>query len=329
MAPTGTCIRHILEDNPPFLSHFGPEDQLFRRPSANNPSSNYGSNSRPPPVQQREPAVEQKYASSSPPHRAAYSQSQQPINNYHEQTRLPIQPSPSRPVHQPTPNQYREHPTRMPSQQQYEEPMPRKQHSSSNQDLMFANHRHDHPSAQTSFPTPSSPPSMMHQPSEDSKRQSNRPLKSSSHSKHRLFSDVWDELHRTNSRKRESAHRTKGNPPPNSIGRGSGGGQQSKPPSRHQYQPSPIARPTHTDDNADATRNKENTFHRSPAKHYESAHSKSRSRDEHSANDRQEQDSYQRRQPPAAMPRHPSDDADHESTSGGTTAIPLSTITPC
>jgi hypothetical protein len=53
-----------------FLSHFGPEDQLFQRPLLNTLGQNYVSNPRPP--QQRDTLYDQTHNRISPPQRTTY-----------------------------------------------------------------------------------------------------------------------------------------------------------------------------------------------------------------------------------------------------------------
>jgi hypothetical protein len=53
-----------------FLSHFGPEDQLFQRPLLNTLGQNYVSNPRPP--QQRDTLYDQTHNRISPPQRTNY-----------------------------------------------------------------------------------------------------------------------------------------------------------------------------------------------------------------------------------------------------------------
>jgi hypothetical protein len=68
----------------PFLSHFGPEDQLFQRPLLNTLGQNYVPNPRPP--QQRDTTFEQIHNRLSPPQRTTYVPPQLPRNYINEQS---------------------------------------------------------------------------------------------------------------------------------------------------------------------------------------------------------------------------------------------------
>jgi len=87
-----------------FLSHFGPEDQLFQQPLLNAIGQNYVPNPRPPPPpqqqqqqqqqqqnEQRDTTFDNSYARISPQHRTGYMPPQQPAtnNNQYQQQQQP------------------------------------------------------------------------------------------------------------------------------------------------------------------------------------------------------------------------------------------------
>lgn len=107
----------------------------------------------------------------------------------------------------------------------------------------------------------------------------------------RFFSAIWDELQRNNAKvqeknakKRESANRReqliKGNYTSNNAWNGSHqssaqsktGGQS--PPSRRRPPPVPVSKTNYIEENIDMIKNKENFYHRYPAKKYENLYSK-------------------------------------------------------
>jgi hypothetical protein len=112
-----------------FLSHFGPEDQLFRRPSLNTYGQSYAPNPRPPPPpQQRDISFDQPYARlSPPPQRTSYNPPHLSTNQQ-----------------QPPPNMdlFNKH-QRDTSQQQYEEQIPRHMYPPNNQQTFFTDPNDD------------------------------------------------------------------------------------------------------------------------------------------------------------------------------------------
>jgi hypothetical protein len=95
---------------------------------------------------------------------------------------------------------------------------------------------------------------------------------------------VWNQLQRTSSKvqeknvkKRESANQGKGTFGSNTTWNGTGSQQSSgvlKTPQRHQHYPPPISKPNYVEDNIDMIKNKENFYHRYPARKYENAYSR-------------------------------------------------------
>jgi hypothetical protein len=110
-----------------FLSHFGPEDQLFQRPLLNTLGQNYVPNPRPL-QQQRDSLFDQPQTRISPTQRTIYP----PPRNY----LLEQQPAPPPPP-LPPPNPFIEY-QRAPPQQRYDDKNPL-----NNQDLFFTDHNED------------------------------------------------------------------------------------------------------------------------------------------------------------------------------------------
>ena len=74
---------------------------------------------------------------------------------------------------------------------------------------------------------------------------------------------------------------------------GSGSQQSSalpKSPQRHFHQPPPVSKPNHIEENIDMIKNKENFYHRSPARKYENTYSKRKDLDSAQGNERQDQE---------------------------------------
>ena len=136
----------------------------------------------------------------------------------------------------------------------------------------------------------------------------------------RSFLAVWNDLHRNNAQKRESANRSKPNPPPSGQTGQHPSSQQSKGSFPHQYRPSGGQRVNHIDDTVDMNRNKENSYQRSPPKRQENTYARRRDPDANSLQDRQEQE-YQM---PMTMTVHPDDNNQQDYPSPKTVAIPLS-----
>ena len=137
-----------------FLSHFGPEDQLFQRPLLNTLGQNYVPNPRmPPPPQQRYTTFDQTYTRLTPPQRTTYIP---PIIHHNEQL-----PPPPPPLSQQNTNPFIEY-QRNPPQQYYEEQIPRQPN---NQDQFFTD-RNDEQKQHT-------PIISQRSHDHDSKRQSN------------------------------------------------------------------------------------------------------------------------------------------------------------
>lgn len=119
-----------------FLSHFGPEDQLFQRPLLNNLGQNYVPNPRPlpppppaPQQQQRDHSFEQVQTRISPPQRTNYPP--------------PFVPPP------PSSNPFIEY-ERSPPQQHHQQQQARleEKQASRSQDLFFTDHNEDQSESQ-------------------------------------------------------------------------------------------------------------------------------------------------------------------------------------
>ncbi|CAF0731987.1 unnamed protein product [Rotaria sordida] len=303
-----------------FLSHFGPDEQLFQQPLFNAIGQNYVQNPRAPPppqpqqqqqqpYEQRDPTFDNSYARLSPPHRKAHVPSQQlPNTNQYQQQQPPLPSNrqtaytnnnnnnndpfseyqemyaPSQYQRPPPPptqkQQYQRPPQQQQQQQNYDEQIPRSTYPSNNQEMFFTDHNDDQLDQlsyrQQQGPSMTNQHNIDQQQEQDSKRQA-----------------IWNELQRTNAKvqeknakKRESANRReqllKGTFSSNNLWNGHGGSQQSSaqskqgvnsPPQRRPP-PIPVSKINYIDENIDMIKNKENFYHRYPAKKYENLYSK-------------------------------------------------------
>lgn len=160
-----------------FLNNFTSDDQLFQQPLFNAIGQNYVPNARPPPYAQSQPqsngqrdtTFDNSYARLSPPHRQAYLPPQQSINN---NTNNPYQQQPPPSVrtanypnnndpnndpfadyHEmysssqyqrpPPPAQKQQYLRPPPQQTNFDEPLPRTNYSSNNQEMFFTDHNDD------------------------------------------------------------------------------------------------------------------------------------------------------------------------------------------
>ena len=261
-----------------FLNQFGPEEQLFQRPSLN-----YLSNPRGP---QRDPP-------SNPAQRPLYAPPQYPSPHYTpEQQQQAI----------PNSNPYQRMPMQQQPQAHYEEPAYRPRYSSDNQDIFSTDHTDTYQS----------------EPTDDSKRQGEL-SKSLDFARMTFILAVWNDLQRNNVQKRESAPRTKPNPPSGQSWQHPGS-QQSKGSFQHQYRPSVGQKVNHIDENVDISRSKENSYHRSPTKRYENSYARRGDHEGNSVQDKQEQE-YQY---PSTRSMNPDENNPPENSTPKTVAIPLS-----
>ncbi|CAF4371318.1 unnamed protein product [Rotaria sp. Silwood2] len=318
-------------DNGPgsFLSHFGPDDQLFQQPLFNAIGQNYVPNPRPPPppqpqqqqqqqpYEQRDSTFDNSYARLSPPHRTAHVPSQQPPNNnnnqYQQQPPPPPPPSNRQTAYTnnnnnnndpfsdyqdmyapsqyqrppPTQKQQYQRPPLPPQQQQqqqqqnYDEQILRSSYPSNNQEMFFTDHNDDQLD-QLSYRQQQQAPSLTNQRNVDQQQEQDTKRQA-----------IWNDLQRTNAKvqeknakKRESANRReqllKGTFNSNNAWNGNGSQQSSaqskqggnSPPQRRPPPIPPVSRTNYIEDNIDMIKNKENFYHRYPAKKYENLYSK-------------------------------------------------------
>jgi hypothetical protein len=133
-------------DPQPFLSHFGPEDQLFQRPLLNTLGQNYVPNPRMAPPQQRIPTFDQIHTRFTPPQRTTYVPPHLPSVHHYEQ---------------PLPQRTTNIPPHLPSVHHYEQPLPQQNtnpfieyqrnqpqeqipRQPNNQDVFFTDHNDEH-----------------------------------------------------------------------------------------------------------------------------------------------------------------------------------------
>ncbi|CAF3439196.1 unnamed protein product [Rotaria sp. Silwood1] len=260
-----------------------------------------------PPHEQRDSTFDNSYARLSPPHRSGYVPPQQSTNNNQYQQKPPPLSNrqtaytnnnnnnnndpfndyqemyaPSQ-YQRPPPTQkqqYQRAPLPPQQQQNYDEQIPRSTYPSNNQEMFFTDHNDDQLDQlsyrQQQAPSMTNQRNVDQQQEQDSKRQA-----------------IWNELQRTNvkvqeknAKKRESANRReqilKGTFGSNNAWNGNGGSQQSSaqskqgansPPQRRPP-PIPVSKTNYIEDNIDMIKNKENFYHRYPAKKYENLYSK-------------------------------------------------------
>ena len=167
MDNTDTYIPPSYSSGPgPFLSHFGPEDQLFQRPLLNTLGQNYVPNLRPSPSQQQNTTFDQAHTYMSPPQRISYTRPQLPPNHLTNQPPL-LYPISSNQQNTNLFNEYQ----RVPTQTYYDEQIPRQVNPSHNQQLFFTDHRDDNQFGQQQPSSTMISQRSNERPDQDSKRQ--------------------------------------------------------------------------------------------------------------------------------------------------------------
>jgi len=304
-----------------FLSHFGPDDQLFQQPLLNNIDQNYVSNPRtgpstqqkPPPRSQYEPrnaAFDDPYGNpSGPTQRSNYGAPQRPPNNENPYASKPIgqgsrsdpydnmdpfseyhdmyEPT-SQPRIPPIPPQQQRPPASQQTYQRYPAGQQQQQQQQSfdsqkppsNRELFFTDNYDEETLPISSYRKPVEFSTSSGAPGPISHR-------SGEHEQDTRRQAVWNELQRNNAKvqeknakKRESANRReqrlKGN---YAAPWNPNGFQQSSAPAKTTGnppapRPPPVPKTNYIEDNIDMIRNKENFYHRYPAKKYENLYSK-------------------------------------------------------
>ncbi|CAM2711010.1 unnamed protein product [Rotaria socialis] len=246
-----------------FLNYFGPEDQLFQRPTFNSLGQNYIPNTRqqqppPPPPQfnQRVPSLDQTHIHLSPTQRTSYARPQltpNAINSQQQQQQTSVYSVPSNQQNRNVFDEYQ----KFPPQQQYNELNTRQINPPNNQEMFFTDAKDDQFEQQSPVISQRSNDQL----DQDSKRQA-----------------VWSELQRTSaktqekkSKKREAMNRSKGTFGSSSTWNSAGSqplATQFKPPQRIVHHPPPITKPSQSEEYIDTNRNKENVY-RPPARRYE------------------------------------------------------------